>query len=479
MVNEHEYDLVVIGSGPAGEKGAAQAAYFGKRVALIEKEPVLGGAAANTGTLPSKTLRETSVFLSGFRHRELEGVDFRGLKEHVTVDQFLCRAEIIKQRERIRIGENLGRHHVSMYQGTAAFKDPHTISVRGKDGGQTCLSGDIIMIATGSSPHRPPEFQFTDRRIYDSDSILTLREVPPTMLVAGGGVIGSEYACMFAELGVQVTIVEKRDRLVGFLDNEIGDALQTAMLSMGVNLLTGDAIDTLHYESDRIVVRLHSGKTIPTHAILVSSGRAGNTSGLNLEPLGIQVDRRGRIQVNEYYQTTVPNVYAAGDVIGGPSLASTSMQQARVAMVHAFNLQYLKSLPQVLPYGIYTIPECSMAGETEESLCQKGIAYLVGKASFASNARGQIVGDPAGFLKLLFRKDDMQLAGVHIIGEQATELVHIGLTAIMMGAGADLFINTCYNYPTLGEMYKYAAYDALGQRNREPAEGDASPGFRH
>ena len=472
MANQHEYDLVVIGSGPAGEKGAAQAAYFGKRVALIEKEPVLGGAAANTGTLPSKTLRETAVFLSGFRHRELEGVDFRGLKEHVTVDRFLCREQIIKQRERARIRENLDRHQVSLHHGTAVFKDPHTISVCASDGGETRISGEFILIATGSSPYRPAEFPFTDRRIYDSDSILSLHEVPPTMLVAGGGVIGSEYACMFAELGVQVTIVEKRNRLVGFLDDEIGGALQTAMTSMGMNLLTGDSIDQLDCQSDRIVVRLCSGKTIPTHAILVSSGRVGNTAGLNLEQLSIEVDRRGRIQVNEYYQTSVPSVYAAGDVIGGPSLASTSMQQARVAMVHAFNLQYLKSLPQVLPYGIYTIPECSMAGETEESLREKGIAYVVGKAPFAANARGQIIGDQEGFLKLIFRKENMQLVGVHMIGEQATELVHIGLTALMAGAGAELFINSCYNYPTLGELYKYAAYDALGKQKHSPAKAD-------
>ncbi len=468
----HEFDLVVIGSGPAGEKGAAQAAYFGKRVALIEKEPVLGGAAANTGTLPSKTLRETSVFLSGFRHRELEGVDFRGLKEHVTIGQFLRREGIIKRRERLRIGENLDRHHVSVLHGTAVLQDPHTVSVRANDGQETRVSGEIIMIATGSVPFRPAEFQFSDPRIYDSDSILTLREVPRTMLVAGGGVIGSEYACMFAELGVQVTIVEKRDRLVGFLDNEIGSALQAAMQSMGVTLLTADSIDKLHYESDQIVAQLSSGKTIPTQAVLVSSGRVGSTAGMNLEQLGIVVDRRGRIQVNEYYQTAVPNIYAAGDVIGGPSLASTSMQQGRVAMVHAFDLQYLKNLPQILPYGIYTIPECSMAGETEESLREKGIAYVVGKAAYASNARGQIVGDRDGFLKLVFRRPgvpgarDMQLVGVHMIGEQATELVHIGLTAMMLGAGADLFINSCYNYPTLGELYKYAAYDAIGRRSR-------------
>jgi NAD(P) transhydrogenase len=461
---DHEFDLVVIGSGPAGEKGAAQAAYFGKRVALIEKEPVLGGAAANTGTLPSKTLRETSVFLSDFRHRELEGIDFRGLKQDVTVDQFLRREEIIKERERKRIGENMDRHRVTMLRGTAILEDSHTILLRADDGQERRVTGDFILIATGSSPFRPAEFEFSDPRIYDSDSILSLHEVPRTMLVAGGGVIGSEYACMFAELGVQVTIVEKRDRLVGFLDQEIGGALQAAMRSMGMTLLTGDSIAKLHYETGHIDVQLASGKSIPTEAILVSSGRVGNTTGLNLEQTGVVADRRGRIEVNEYYQTAVPNIYAAGDVIGGPSLASTSMQQARVAMVHAFDLQYLRSLPQILPYGIYTIPECSMAGETEEGLRDNGVEYVVGKAAYAANARGQIVGDRDGFLKLIFRRDDMRLLGVHMIGEQATELVHIGLTAMMLGAGAELFINICYNYPTLGELYKYAAYDALGRR---------------
>ena len=242
------------------------------------------------------------MFLSGFRHRELEGIDFRGLKEHVTVDQFLRRKEIIQRRERTRIRGNLDRHLVTIHQGTAVFKDPHTISVIGSDGAETCLSGEIMMIATGSAPFRPPEFHFTDPRIYDSDSILQLHEVPPTMLVAGGGVIGCEYACMFAELGVQVSIVEKRDRLVAFLDNEIGNALQAAMVSMGITLLTNDSIDKLDYERDRIAVQLCSGKTVAADAILVSSGRVGNTTGLNLEPLGIAVDRRGRIQVNEFYQ---------------------------------------------------------------------------------------------------------------------------------------------------------------------------------
>jgi NAD(P) transhydrogenase len=470
----YEFDLVVIGSGPAGEKGAAQAAYFGKRVAIVEREPVLGGAAANTGTLPSKTLRETSVFLSGFRHRELEGIDFRGLKDNVTVGHFLRREQIIKQRERARIGENLKRHNIAVLQGAASLLDPHTVAVRGSDGGTTRVSGEFILIATGSAPFRPREFQFNDPRIYDSDSILALREVPRTMLVAGGGVIGSEYACMFAELGVQVTIVEKRDRLVAFLDNEIGAALQSAMRSMGMVLLTNDCIDKLDYGPRQIAVQLASGKSVPTDAILVSSGRVGNTAGLGLRQLGIAVDSRGRIQVNEYYQTAIANVYAAGDVIGGPSLASTSMQQARVAMVHAFDLQYLKGLPQILPYGIYTIPECSMAGETEESAREKGIECVVGKAAYAGNARGQIVGDRDGFLKLVFRKADMRLVGVHMIGEQATELVHIGLTALTLEAGAELFINCCYNYPTLGELYKYAAYDALGRRQSDNACPGAS-----
>jgi len=466
-MQEKKYDLIVIGSGPAGEKGAAQAAYFGKRVALIEKEHVLGGAAANTGTLPSKTLRESALYLSGFRQRGLYGINF-SLKDQVTARDFLYRERLVVQSERTRIAENLKRHHVDLYTGFAAFEDPHTISITPAHSPPAFIKGNVMLIATGSHPHHPSNLPFHDARVYDSDSILNLRDIPPTMLIAGGGVIGCEYACMFSALGIKVSLVEGRERLLGFMDAELAHTLAHCMRTMGIDMHMPDAIERVEAE-DLIHVHLKSGKVLRVNTVLAATGRTGNTHGLGLEKIGLQPSPRGNLDVNEHYQTTVPHVYAVGDVIGFPALASTSMEQARVAMVHAFDLKYKNTLAHILPYGIYTIPECSMAGETEDALTKKGIPYVVGKALSNTNARGQIIGDKDGFVKLIFHEEDLKLLGVHVIGEQASELVHVGLTALLMGAGADLFIQTCFNYPTLTEMYKYATYDALGQRAKRLA----------
>jgi NAD(P) transhydrogenase len=462
-MDTERFDLIVIGSGPAGEKGAAQAAYFGKRVALVEKEPVLGGSCANTGTLPSKTLRETALYLSGFHQRELYGIDVRGLKEKVTVRDFLARELLVKENERARVMDNLRRHRIRLYQGVASFVDPHTIAVKPDQCPELRLQADVMLIATGSTPHRPADIPFYDPRIYDSDTILNLHAIPDSMLVLGGGVIGCEYACMFAALGVRVTLVEKRSHILEFLDAEIVATLLKQMAAMGIRVLMPDAVDNIRI-SDSIAVTLQSGTGIAVDAMLVSSGRTARTQLLGLEKIGIALDERGRIPVNDRYQTSIRHIYAAGDVIGNPALASTSMDQARVAMVHAFDLQYRSGLPVLLPYGVYTIPECSMAGESEQSLTRKKIDYVVGRTPYADNARGKIIGDDAGFLKLLYKADDMKLLGAHAIGEQATELIHQGLAAILMSASADLFIQTCYNYPTLSEMYKYATYDALGEQ---------------
>lgn len=465
------YDLVVIGSGPAGEKGAARAAYFGKKVALVEKEPVLGGTAANTGTLPSKTLRETAVFLSGFRNRQLEGIDVRGLKRTVTVRDFMTRERFIVDRERQRITDNLGRHKVTVYHGTASFADAHHLEIQPAGGSPLQVRGDVFLIGTGSYPHRPPQFDFQDSRIFDSDTILNLPGMPQSLLVVGGGVVGCEYACIFAILGVQVYLVEKRPRLLSFLDTEVSDTLQKEMESLGIRIFLGDGVQKLDTAGKDLGVQLESAKSFDAEAVMVSAGRNGNVAALNPRRIGLKVDERGKIPVNANFQTNLPHVYAAGDVIGNPALASTSMEQARVAMTHAFQLRYLDdkridAVSPILPYGIYTIPECSMAGETEEGLKEQKVAYVSGRASYAQNARGQIIGDDEGFLKLLFRMPDMRLLGVHVIGEQATEIVHIGLMALMQGAGADLFIGTCFNYPTLSELYKYATFDALGNRDR-------------
>jgi NAD(P) transhydrogenase len=461
-MNHENYDLIVIGSGPAGEKGAAQAAYFGKRVALIEREAYLGGAAANTGTLPSKTLRETAVFLSGFRQRELFGLDV-GLKKKVNVRDFMQRERFVKDQERLRIRDNLHRHRIDLYKGAAAFVDANTVAVQPDRCPPLNLKAGVILIATGSYPYRPDVFPFHDPRVYDSDTILTVQEIPATMLVVGGGVVGCEYACIFAALGARVTVVEKRGVLVSGMDREISESLREQMQAAGIRCLLNDGVESVK-DNGIIEVRLHSGEVERIHSVLVSSGRCGQTGSLGLDKIGIATSERGHVQVNANFQTSLPHVYAAGDVIGSPALASTSMEQARMAMAHAFDLKYKTGLAQILPYGVYTIPECSMAGATEDELQKNGTPHIVGRASYATNARGQIIGDHKGFLKLLFHEDDMKLLGVHMIGEQATELVHVGLTALLTGSGADLFINSCYNYPTLTEVYKYATYDALGHR---------------
>jgi NAD(P) transhydrogenase len=466
-----QYDLVVIGSGPAGEKGAAQAAYFGKKAALVEAAAALGGAAANTGTLPSKTLRETALYLSGFRQRGLHGVTI-SMADHVTARDFLFHQQNVTGTERARIQTNLERHKIDRYQGFGSFTDAHTVSVTPDGGPAVTLTADFFLLATGSRPHRPANFPFQDPRVYDSDTILGIRDIPPTMLIAGGGVIGCEYACLFQTLGVQVTLVEGRDRLLQFLDSEISQALAASMSKMGIRLLLNETIESVEVGAvlgTLLNVKLKSGKTAGVDTLLAAAGRSGNTAGMNLEAIGVTPGSRGQLDVNAHYQTSVPHVYAAGDVIGFPALASTSMEQARVAMVHAFDLKYKTAVAPILPYGIYTIPECSVAGETEESLQKANIPYVAGRARYADNPRGQIIGDRDGFLKLLFREDDMRLLGVSVIGEQATELVHVGLTAILQEATAELFIQTCFNYPTLSELYKYATYDALGARAKRRA----------
>lgn len=464
ILSGYQYDLVVIGSGPAGEKGAAQAAYFGKKVAMIEAEPVVGGAAANTGTLPSKTLRETALMLSGFRARGLYGVDL-SIRREVRVRDFLHREKMVKETERGRILKNLERHRVSLFQGLGSFVDPHTIKVTHKSGEEETLTAEKVLISTGSSPRTPEMFPFAHPRVWDSNEILLLEFMPKTMAVVGGGVIGSEYACTFAALGAKVFLIDGRDKLLTFLDGEISSAIKHRMVQLGIEMVMPEKVKACSADDKACQVILESGRTLDVDAVLVAAGRISNTGKLNLQAAGVDVGERGLLKVNEHFQTNVPHIYAAGDVIGFPALASTSMEQARLAMVHAFQLGYKKEVSPILPFGIYTIPEVSMAGETEESLREKKIDFVAGKASYGNNPRGEIIGDYDGFLKLLFRRSDMKLMGVHVIGEQATELVHIGLAAMLADATSDLFIRACFNYPTLGDLYKYATYDAMGHRD--------------
>jgi NAD(P) transhydrogenase len=460
------YDLVVIGSGPAGEKGGAQAAFFGKKVALVEKESSFGGAATNTGTLPSKTLRESALYLSGFEKRGLYGINLE-MKSRVTARDFFYREKEVVVSEQARITANIEHHNIDVYHGAGSFADDHTVCVTAGDGTRTLLTADKFMIATGSCPTHPGNIPFHDKRVFDSDTILDLHDMPQTMLVIGGGVIGCEYACMFAALGIKVSLIDGRDRLLGFMDAEISAALKTAMEKLDIDLFLSDTVDAID-PGDRLDITLKSGHRFPVDIVLAATGRDGATKDMGLEEIGIAPTNRGLISVNEHYQSAVPHIYAVGDVIGFPALASTSMEQARIAMSHAFDLKFKERMASILPYGIYTIPECSMAGESEESLTKAGVPYVAGRAYYKTNARGEIIGEQDGFLKLLFTADDMKLVGVHIIGEQASELVHIGLTALLSGATADLFIATCYNYPTLSEIYKYATYAALQARLKRP-----------
>jgi len=462
------YDLVVIGSGPAGEKGAATAAAFGRKVALVERNPALGGASANTGTLPSKTLRETALALSGLRARDLFGVDL-SLRREATVRDFMYHESRVKNAERVRVRETLRHGKVDLYAGTGSFVDPHTVVVSNGVDPPIRLTAEKILIATGSSPIRPKEFFFEDPRVHDSDEVLEIERLPRTMAVIGAGVIGSEYACTFAALGCEVHLVDGREILMPFLDREISAALEQALGRLRIQFHKREKVVRCTCSDDRcaeVEVHCESGLELRVEQVLVAAGRASNTTSLNLAAAGVAPGPKGVLCVNSFYQTSVPHIYAAGDVIGFPALSATSAEQGRVAMCHAFDLQFKETMAPLLPTGIYTIPEVSMAGETEESLRQKGAAYVVGRAAYSDNARGQIIGDRSGLLKLLFRAGDMSLLGVHVIGEQASEVVHIGMIAMLAGQGADLLARACFNYPTLGDLYKTATYDALLARAR-------------
>lgn len=455
------YDLVVLGSGAAGEKGAVQIAYFGRKVAIVERASSLGGAAANTGTLPSKTLRETALMLSGLRARDLHGLDV-SLRQITKIEDLLRHEVQVKELERARIARNMRRYDVDCYNGTASFTDPHTIKVESEGKAPVLLRGEYILIATGSSPRRPELFPFEHPRVWDSDQVLALDFMPRRLLVVGAGVIGSEYACIFAALGARVFLVDGRDHYIGFLDKEVSSALKSEIQAMGVEFIAPDRVTACSPSDAAVILELASGRRLHVDAVLVAAGRTSNTEALNLPAVGIEPGRRGLIEVDEWYRTQVPNIYAAGDVIGFPALASTSMEQARIAMDHAFQLDYITEQAPSLPFGIYTIPEVSMVGETEETLRDKGIDYVVGRASYGVNARGVIIGDYDGFLKLLFRRQDMRLIGVHIIGDMACELIHVGLIALQAEVTSEFLIRVCFNYPSLSNLYKYATYDAMG-----------------
>jgi NAD(P) transhydrogenase len=475
------YDLVVIGGGPAGISGANTARILGKSVALVDRHHELGGAGANTGTVPSKTLRETALALSGMRSRNLYGVDL-SLRREATVGDFLRHERQVKSGMNAMFAQRLAASQAEVYYGDASFEDPHTVRVRpiprsqAKDqhkaeaamvAGEKHLQGEMILIATGSSPVRPSIFPFCSG-IYDSDTLLDLDRLPRSMAVIGAGTIGSEYASTFAALGTEVHLIDGRDVLLPFLDGEVSRALVTEMEQSGIVFHWKERAESCVVEepkaegrSGRISLRLTSGQVVSVDEVLVAAGRQSNAESLNLAAAGVKAAARGLIPVDDCFRTNIPHIFAAGDVIGFPALASTSMEQARRAVRSAFGRPTHTGTPPLLPHGIWTIPEVGMVGETEESLVRQGIAYAVGRASYGDNARGQIIGDSRGFLKLLFRLPELELVGVHVMGEQATDVVHVGLLAMLARAKAELFDEICFNMPTLGTLYKFAAFDAI------------------
>jgi NAD(P) transhydrogenase len=452
------FDLVAIGGGPAGERGAAQAAFFGKRVAVVERGPEPGGAAVHTGTLPSKTLRETSLYLSGYRQRELYGISL-SLDASRAAPSLLSRKDAVRALEVDRIRGNLARHGVTPIAGHARFLDPSTLEV-----GRERLTADRFLVATGSVPYHPDGIDFADPDVHDSDSILRFERMPRSLTILGGGVIGCEYATMFAALGIPVRLIEAKPRLLPFLDAEVSEQLRLAMTRLGIELHLGDGYRRVRRANDEMILtELAGGQTIASNQLLFTAGRRGNTCDLGLERAGIALGERGHIVVDREYRTSIPHIYAAGDCIGSPALASTAMEQARVAVCHAFGFAYKREVGELLPYGIYTIPEVSSVGITEREATERGLEAVIGRAFYRDNARGKIIGDRDGLVKLVFARDTRRLAGCHCIGEHATELVHIGEALIMLGGTVETVIDMVFNHPTLAELYKYAAYDALGR----------------
>jgi NAD(P) transhydrogenase len=465
-----KYDLIVIGAGPAGEKGAAQAAYFGKRVALVERSSVFGGAVAST-SIAFKALRETALYLAGFRTRKLYGLDFQ-MEPRARLRDFFSQEQAIVRDYRFKVATNLDDHNVDLFSGRASFVDPHTIKVEHPRKPPVFLSADVILIACGSRPCHPPQLDFDGNGIYDPNTFMRANYMPKSLAVVGAGPTGCEYACIMALLGCSVSLIDAGDTLLPFLDSEVSALLQDSLAEIGIDFMTATRVDKVS-EGPPFTISLENGGNLKADVIVVAAGRVGNTEGLALENAGLATDARGLLSVNENFQTVQPHIRAAGDVIGFPALASSSMEQARMAMVHAFDLKYKDQVAKLMPYGIYSIPECSMVGETEDSAQRKGIPYVVGRARYRDNARGGVIGDDVGFLKLIYRADDMRLIGAHMIGEQAIELINIGLLPMQMNATFQAFIDACFNFPSLAELYKYATYDAMKRKQQGRVQGGA------
>lgn len=465
------YDCVVIGTGPAGQKGAIQAAKLGKRVAIIEKNQVLGGAQINTGTIPSKALREAVLHLTGAAQRGLFGSSYR-VKKNITIADLVSVSQTVMRHEWDLIMNQFERNGIDLLWGAARFAGSNELFVEGPETVEK-ISADKFLVAVGTRPARPASIPFNDRSILTSDELLKLNHVPKSMIVVGGGVIGTEYACIMATLGVKVTLIEGRRQVLGFLDREIGDAFHYFMRQRGITLRLGEKVESIAdveilngTTRNLVEAKLESGKTLRAETLLYAVGRQGVCGSLGLDNVGIEFDDRERLEVNDDYQTNVDHVYAAGDVIGFPALASTSMEQGRRAICHAFGQCDVGNYnTELFPYGIYAVPEISMVGKTEEQLTEEGVPYEAGIAHYREIARAQLLGDELGMLKLLIHQDTHKILGVHVIGAGATELIHIGQAVMALDGDAEFFINNVFNFPTLAECYKVAAYNGLNKLN--------------
>lgn len=456
-----QYDLIVVGSGPAGQKAAIAAAKQNWSVLVVERQrELLGGVSLHTGTIPSKTIREAILHLTGYRHRDVYEESYRRKRE-ITMNDLRRMMYKVAQTEWQVIQDQFARNRVEVVCGEASFLDPHQIEVTGR-GERQIFEGNFILLAPGTRPSRPEHIPFNGETVFDSDEVLNLSNIPRSMIVVGGGVIGLEYAIMFATLGVQVTVIDGRSQLLEFCDNEIIDVLLHHARSLGMVLRLGESVVEIHEPKPGLVaVELESGKRLLGETVLFSVGRTGDTAPLRLHRAGLEADDRGRLKSNEHFQTKVPHIYAVGDVVGFPALASAAMEQGRRAVCHMLGKSFEPC--RCMPYGLYTIPEISMVGENEQQLTRDRVPYEVGIARYGEIARGQIAGDRHGMLKLLFHRDTRKLLGVHVIGESATEIIHIGQAVMALGGTVDYFRDAVFNYPTMAECYKVAALDGLNK----------------
>ncbi len=456
-----DFELLVIGSGPGGQRAAIAAAKLGRTVAVIERRDMIGGVCINTGTIPSKTLREAVIYLTGLHQREMYGQSYR-VKEDITVGDLTARTQHVIGREIDVIRSQLSRNHVALLPGVGRFTDANTIEVSDGTGQARKVTAEKIIIATGTVPARPSTVDFDGGTVIDSDGILQLRRIPQSMVVVGAGVIGIEYASMFAALGTKVTVVERRERMLEFCDLEVVESLKYRLRDLAVTFRFGETVSAVARHTHGAVTILESGKKIPAETVMYSAGRQGMTDKLELANAGLSADSRGRIAVDEKFRTEVPHIYAVGDVIGFPALAATSMEQGRLAAHDACG-EPAHALNELQPIGIYTIPEISFVGRTEDQLTEAKVPFEIGVSRYRELARGQILGDTYGVLKLLVSPEDRSLLGVHVFGSQATELVHIGQAVMGCGGTVDYLVDAVFNYPTLAESYKVAALDAMNK----------------